>query len=302
MHVLGIDIGGSLIKGSLVDSSGTLKGKREINICELREEGTFLKSLIAWIQEFEDQSQVLGVGLGVPGFVSPDQNSLIEIPNVPEINGEELIARLKDLYPNMPILVANDANTAALGAYQFSPDIQRDTFAFLTWGTGLGSSLIVQGKLFTGALGNGPELGMLPLFEGKTVEEVVGKAGILNLSREIAQAYEASEYLDHPQLSTKFLYEKALAHEPVALETLAQIGQYMGKALSVFIQITDIPEIYVGGGIAPCFPFMEKTMIEEIQQRLLPYYLEELSVQTITLGNDSGIIGAAALVYNTLNV
>ncbi len=295
MALLGIDIGGTAIKTGLVNSDGGITEKASVDIADLRQ-GNFIENAIAWLKPIVNKNGITSAGIGVPGFVSKSGDYLVEIPNLTEIEGDAFVNALKNNFPEVEFYFSNDANAAAYGAYKFCNNIKEDSFAYITLGTGMGSAIIERGKIYTGANGNGPELGMIHIFGEKTAEEVVAKDGLLYLAKQqlLSEPTIVSK-LSLENLTTVDLYDAALANDPIALKVFDLFGANFGKAIAIFVQLFDMPAIYVGGGLSPCLPFMKKSIHAVLEARLTGYHLKPFTIEEASLGNDAGIIGAAAL-------
>lgn len=295
MALLGIDIGGTSIKTGLVNSEGEITEKASVEIADLRKRN-FIEDLITWLKPVINKAGIASVGIGVPGFVSKSGDYLVEIPNLTEIEGDKFINALKHNFPAVKFYFSNDANAAAYGAYKFCSNIKENSFGYITLGTGMGSAIIDDGKIYTGANGNGPELGMIHLFGERTAEELVSKDGLLNLAKQQLQTNTTIKTtLQLQNINTIDLYNAAVENDELALKIFDLFGANLGKATAVFIQIFDISTIYVGGGLSPCLPFMQKAIHDILAKRLTGYHLNPYSINEASLGNDAGIIGAAAL-------
>lgn len=174
----GIDIGGSNLKFGLVESSGTLLEKKKVSVKELRATGVLADGVVSAISDWiEDHPQVKHVGIGVPGMISKNRRALVELANMPELNGLKLIDLLEKKHKGLKFHLENDANAAALGELHFSGQPLPDNFLLATLGTGIGSGLIINRKIFKGADGNGLELGHIVSSNGNSVEKNIGKTG-----------------------------------------------------------------------------------------------------------------------------
>ena len=295
MALLGIDIGGTSIKTGLVDAAGVITQKASVDIAILRR-GNFIENLILWLKSIVAQDNLTSAGIGVPGFVSKSEDCLIEIPNLTEIEGYNFINALKHNFPNVKFYFSNDANAAAYGAYKFCHNIKENSFGYITLGTGMGSAIIDNGKIYTGASGNGPELGMIHIFGDKTAEQIVSKDGLLDLAKQQLLDDSTLEHtLSIENLHTVDLYNAALENDPLALKIFDLFGADFGKAIAIFVQLFDIPTMYVGGGLSPCLPFMKRSILSVLEASLTGYHLRPFTIEEASLGNDAGIIGAAAL-------
>jgi len=294
--VLGIDMGGTAIKAGLVHADGSISAKMQIEVTQLRK-GNFITDFTNWIKPVIIENGITAVGIGVPGLVSANADNISSATNIPEIEGSRFIEALISSFPDITFRFANDANAAACGTYLFCNEKKLQTFGYITLGTGIGSAVILNGKLYTGQNGNGPELGMLQVFGSKTVEEVCARDAILRIAAGIYGQTSDQAFPGH--LSTFDLYNAAQTGDWRALEVFKRAGLLLGESLCLFIQLFDISAIYIGGGIAPAYKFMENHVNEFIHARLSSYYFDNLFIEPALLGNDAGILGAAALI-NTL--
>ena len=294
MAVLGIDIGGTAIKAGIVTSGGIIEQKATIEIDDLRK-GNFIEDLMVWLHPIINKNNISKAGIGVPGFVSKFEDCLIEIPNLQEIEGDDFINALKHHFPEVKFYFSNDANAAAYGAYKFCAEIKTDSFGYITLGTGMGSAYIENGKIYTGTNGNGPELGMIHLFGDRTAEQIVSKDGLLDLAKQLVAASPQISQVTLENLHTIDLYNAALEGDELALKIFDVFGFSFGKIVAVFVQLFDISTIYIGGGLSPCLPFMNRSMFTALATKLTGYHLKSLDINEASLGNDAGILGAAAL-------
>lgn len=296
MKVLGIDVGGSSLKAGLVNSQGVISEKTTISIKELRN-GDLINNIVNWIGHIIHVHQPNAIGVGIPGLLSKDKKNILEVTNLPEIEGVKLVDQLNIKYPNIKFYFANDANTAALGTYQFCSQINTDSFGYLTIGTGIGSAVVINGKLYEGGNGNGPELGMISLEADKTIDDSVGKNGLIDTCSKLYPEYQGNTIINLSALTVEILFKAANQDDALALKTFEKVGIKLGEALAIFIMLFDVTTIYIGGGISPSFKYLEHPINESLKDILTDYYLKHLTIEEASLGNDSGILGAAALCY-----
>ncbi len=295
----GIDIGGSNVKIGLVDRTGQLLEKKKVSTKPLRESGNTGEGLVKiagdWLQAHPD---VKHIGIGVPGMLSGDRRTLAEIVNIPELNGFPLAERLEKQYPGVSFHLENDANAAALGELYFSGQSMPDSFLLVTLGTGIGSGAVINRKIFTGGDGNALELGHIVSGNGRSVEETIGKAGLVQMAKEMAKTHAGPSLLQgNSKIDDDTITDAALAGDAVALQVFDAYGKVLGGALASAIFILDIKSVYIGGGVAKAYKYIEKSMFESLNHYLSPYYLTKLEVKLARLGNNAGILGAAALCF-----
>ena len=298
---LGIDIGGNHVKTGLVDRDGTIHNYQSYHTAELREDGDFIGKLMDVIAfKLLNHKEITKVGIGLPGMITKDRTTPIEIPAIPELNGQPFYKRLKEKFPDKAFFLENDANAAALGEYLFGSLKLPSTFAFITLGTGIGSAVILDGKIFTGGDGNGLELGHIRSRNDRHLEANIGKQGIINLASLRLSEYKGQTVMprDTPVSATK-LVVSASEGDTFAQAVLYEVGEILGEGLIALIRIMDIKTIVVGGGLSAGFEFIQPGVWKMLNQYLPSYYNQSLDFRLASLGNDAGVQGAAALCFQT---
>lgn len=297
---LGIDIGGTNVKMGYVTSEGVLLNKVKVPTIELRKSGDFSGELFRLIEEqLRDNKDVKKVGIGVPGLISKDQKRLLELPNIPELSHFPLVDELSKKFSSHTFIMDNDANAAALGEYHFGKEKIKSDFIFITLGTGIGSAAIIDGKIFKGGDGNGMELGHIIYKNGKTLENRIGKRGILKIiAKGLRKSGSKSFHLQgKSEATTKEVLAAAKTGDKTAIKIYAKVGEILGIGLIATIRILDIKTIVIGGGVSEIFDFIKPEIERTFSEHLTPYYNEKTNIKLATLGNEAGIIGAASLCF-----
>lgn len=320
-HVAAVDIGGTAIKVGVFDRAGRM-------VCRVENDSEarlgfdhFLGRIGDTVEEGVreaglDLSQIAGVGIGYPGTVYPDTGLISGSPNIPGAEGRNLVGPLSQRL-GRAVRVANDASAAALGECLFGRGREHGVsdMALFTLGTGVGGGLVLGGRLWYGAHHQGTELGHMivdpdgPLCGCGTfgcLEAFCGTAGILRAAWRRLQAgrpsllWEQIREFEDPELTPLMISEAAAAGDEVALEVWAEIGFYLGLGCVTVINFIDPELIVLGGAIAqagaPLFDAVRRTV--RARQRLNPWPVER--IVPAALGNDAGMVGAAALVIQEL--
>ena len=161
-YYLGIDIGGTFIKGAFVDEKGNILSSGKIPT-DAKIGG---EKIIYDISEFAkkltldakiDIKEVVGIGMGVPGLVDDERGVVTYAPKLKWVDFEG--AKLLEKLTSLPVRIANDANAAALGETKFGVGKRFKNTVTVTLGTGVGGGVVIDGKLFEGFSGAGAELG-----------------------------------------------------------------------------------------------------------------------------------------------
>ena len=156
---VGIDFGGTYIKGGIVTARGEILRLDDIPTeSELGSEAV-IKNIVAFIKRLSVgfEGRVSGIGLGIPGLIDGEKGEVIVSNNIAweRVN---IVAALEKEF-SCPIKITNDANAAALGEHKFGAGSKYRSSVFITIGTGIGSGIIIDGKIFAGNKGAGAELG-----------------------------------------------------------------------------------------------------------------------------------------------
>jgi len=293
---LGVDIGGTNVKFGAVREDGVLLAKEKFKTVELHEKGSFIMNFFGVLEKkLLEFPTVRKVGIGVPGTLTKDRRFTLEYPNLPKLSNMPFYDKLYEMFPDITFRLENDANAAALGELLFSPNALPDSFIFITLGTGVGAGAVINKQIYLGADGNALEVGHILASNGKTIEQNIGKKGVVEMMLQALKKEDTKTKLD--KNSSYKDIEKAL-HEKdkLALKLYQEVGKYVGESIVAVARIMDIKNFLIGGGVAENWEYVYPSMLETCQKYLSPYYLKDLKIMRATLGNDAGMIGAAALV------
>lgn len=300
---LGVDIGGSSVKAGLVSDQGELLKKKKYRTADLAVDGNFVSNFVEVVRSrVEKYPEITSVGIGVPGIVSKDRRSVIDCPNIPGLANIDLVDALSEVLPGKSFFLDNDANAAALGELLFGGNKEHlpDSFVFLTLGTGLGGGIIFERKIFKGGNGNSMEIGHIVSSNGHSIEENIGKHGLLKLTKQKLVYNSSSALKEVEHLTFKDVEKAALEGDVLAMSVFMEAGTYLGEAIVASVRILDMNHIVIGGGVAETLHLLRPKMEEVIFRHLTPYYTDKLVVELATLGNDAGIVGAASLCMQDL--
>ena len=314
MIAIGIDIGGTSIKGAAVDSNGRVYEKFSMPFIKGEPGEITIRKLAEIVKEYITahglDKKIAGIGIGSPGTLDI-KNGIVNYANNLGWNELHVADIMRETLP-YPIRLTNDANAASLGEAKFGAGKSYETIIMLTLGTGVGGGIIINGKLFEGNEGKGGEL-------GHTVVEVdgepctCGRKGCLEayasataLIRETKKAMLANKrsllWKVCPEIELvggKTPFEAAKLGDPVANKVLDNYVKYLGEGILNFCNIFRPNVIVLSGGIANAGAFLFDKVNEYVKERNYGYKsTPEVKVVPAELGYDSGKIGAAALFFD----
>jgi len=299
-NFLGVDVGGTHLKIGVVNRQGEVLHFFKEDTTPYREHPDgfnvcFLKVIGKYLEKFPE---INSVGIGLPGLITKDRTTPLEIPAIPILNNFNLKEELDKLYPGKKFCLENDASAAALGELKFGSSKPSPDFLFITMGTGIGSAMVIDGKIFKGGRGNAMEMGHMLSRGNEGLEKLIGRNGILKIMERMIHAYpeEAGELVDK-ELGTHLLVDTAKAGNKVSLMVFEEAGRILGEAIVSTVRIVDVNEIYFGGGISAGLEFMMPSIEKTVRQYLTKYYLQDIKMAKATLENNAGTLGAAALCF-----
>lgn len=297
---LGIDVGGTNVKMGIVNAeNGSLSNFYSHDTRSWRDSGHFVERLgDAIAVQLLENKEVKKVGIGVPGLITRDRKTLIEITAIPEIDGTPVVPKLKERFPNHDFFLENDANAAALGEFYFGEGDVPEDYIFVTLGTGVGGAAIIDKQVFKGGGGNAMEPGHVPSRNGKVLERNIGKNELLDMANKMRTAFTGKTSLpDDGTISTTGLVAAAAEGDELALKIFDEVGTMLGDCLVSMVRILDITTILIGGGLSASFDYIMPAVKRQLNYWLTPYYLKTLDIRKATLGNDAGLLGAASLCF-----
>ncbi|MFT6716792.1 MAG: glucokinase [Saprospiraceae bacterium] len=299
--VLGIDIGGTTIKCALVSPSGEITEKEVIDTKDAVDQGLFVEKLGEIINNYKIKfPQLEGVGLGFPGLISKDRESIVDLANIPSVKSQNIVKRIGSMVPGLKVKIENDAKCATMAEKIFG-DPSLDNYMFITLGTGVGSGLVLDNKMFLGAKGNATEIGHMFTTTGKVLEHEVG---LRQLGEYAVGCLAKPEFSDSilqgsATLNPKELFDSAKKGDALSLHVFDRAGTLIGETLVNIMRVLDIDTFLLGGGVAGALEFLEPAARKKIVKELgTGYYTDNLSIRRAKLENEAGILGAASLVYH----
>lgn len=297
---MGVDVGGTHLKIGLVDRDGNMLDFQKEDTTTYREHPDgfgpcFVKIIGKYIEKYP---QVEKIGIGLPGMITKDRMTPLEIPAIPDLNNFPLKASLREKYSNHEFFLENDAAAAAIGEFYFGKGDVSENFLFITMGTGIGSALVLDGQVFKGSRGNALEMGHMLSRGNAGLETLVGRNGILRIMDNLISAYpEKAGELVGKELGTHLLVDTAKAGNEVSLMVFKEVAEILSEAIVSSIRILDVTDVYFGGGISAGLEFMMPTIEYNTRKYLTPYYVKDLKLKKATLENNAGTLGAAALCF-----
>ena len=313
MIAIGIDIGGTSIKGAAVDSNGRVYETFSMPFVKGEPGDVTVKKLASIVKEyiasFDLDKKIAGIGIGCPGTLDI-KNGVVNYSNNLGWNNLPLVDIMHEQLP-YPIRLTNDANAASLGEAKFGAGKAYETIIMLTLGTGVGGGIIIDGKLFEGNEGKGGELGhSVIVVDGEPC--TCGRKGCLEayasataLIRDAKKAMRSNKRSlmwkispDIDLVGGRVPFEAAKQGDPTALAVIDNYVKYLGEGILNFCNIFRPNVVVLSGGLANAGAFLFDKVNKYVEERYYGYKsTPAVKVVPAELGYDSGKIGAAALFF-----
>ena len=289
----GFDLGGTQLKYGLIDDTGhTVYHSKKDSPLKIMELIQLIEKILKDLSE-GNKFAISSVGFGFPGVLNQKEQKIHQSPNYPDIDHFDLVLALSR-FIKVPFTINNDANMAAFGEYKMGAGQGVHSMVLLTIGTGLGTGIILEGKIWQGVCGFGGELGHAAVnSNGEPCN--CGSRGCLETevsAPKIVKNYHSLNPIENIMDAAQ-VYEKALTGEKAAQEAFAMAGRYLGIGLSIAINLLNPEKILLGGGVMKAGDFLVKPATQEAQKRSFKAGFDCCSIERASLGNHAGFIGSA---------
>lgn len=303
----GVDVGGTTCKLGLMELSGVLLEKWEINTDVSNGGKEILKDIAREIEnklhEMNiDKYDVCGIGMGVPGPVLKERivNRCINLGW-----GVIDIAYEMEKLTGLPVKVENDANLAALGEMWKGSAEGASDVIMVTLGTGVGSGIIINGNIISGAAGGAGEIGHVLVNENETdvcscgkkgcLEQYVSATGIVRMAKKQICNHPESVLTKKAELSAKDIFDAAKDGDDFAMNLTEQFGVILGTALANVSCVLNPESIVIGGGVSNAGHIIIESLEKVFYERTF-HACRNAKISLAMLGNDAGIYGGVRLV------
>lgn len=311
-HVVAVDLGGTKLLTGVVDRGGIVV-RRTVRPTDLSSENALLAQLEESVREVgADGFEALGVG--IPSTIDQRSGRAVSSVNIP-LAGVDLRDQLSRLFA-VPVMIDNDGNTAALAEHRLGAGRGTRHMVMLTLGTGIGGGLILDGRVYRGAIGAGAELGHTTLdLDGPPCQGTCPGRGHLEAlaSGTAADALMKRIAVERPdgdlglaaaggrQVDARLAVELAMHGPGDAHEALELIGTYLGVAIASYVNIFNPEIVVLGGGFSRAGDLLFEPARRVVAERALVPARDLVRIVPALLGVEAGLIGAALVGYEALD-
>ncbi|WP_438448596.1 ROK family transcriptional regulator [Gorillibacterium sp. sgz5001074] len=316
-YVIGVDMGTTDVSTGITDLEGRIQHKVTLPFGDRTEPEEILGVIRQSIRDVMAASgletdRFIGIGMGIHGLVDPDRGISLYAP---AFQWEDVpIAEPFSREFGLPVTIDNDARAMALGEKWFGKAAEVGNFVFLNIGTGIGSGIYVNGELIRGAHFGAGEIGHIRVqdtgercFCGIVgcLSTLASGPAIERQARHDASAGLAPHLLqlaggEPGRITGELIHQAALQADAYAIRLLDEAGRHIGSALSVIVNLLNPEMVLIGGGVSNGGDFLFDGLKEEAALRSMANNIKKTYIGPAGLGDDCGMIGAAALILRSV--
>jgi len=317
---VGIDLGGTNTGAAIVDGSGKILKHKSIRTDVAGGHQTVVDGLLSVCEALlqgskepkQPSAQPTSIGIGVPGTVNVEKGEVIFSPNLP-LRETNITNALHEKY-GCPVRLGNDANCAALGEAVAGGAKGAKSAVFITLGTGLGGGIILGGRLLTGLSGAAGELGHMVIIEGGREcgcgrrgcwEAYASATGLKKTAIELMGANAGSALWELSggatgKIDGSMVFKASAVGDKIARQAVEIYTWHLATGIANIINMLEPEMICIGGGISNSWEIISRQLIKLVGTEIYARFSADAPKTQIVkaqLGNDAGIIGAAALGF-----
>lgn len=301
-YFIGLDIGGTKLAAILGTSDGRILKKLKLPSEADKGPEQMLDKLTAMAQQLMGP-EVVAIGISCGGPLDSRKGIIMSPPNLPGWDNVHIVDIMSQRF-GIPAYLQNDANACVLAEHRFGAGVGCDNMVFLTFGTGMGAGLILDGRLYSGITDTAGEVGHIrlapdgPVGYGKagSFEGFCSGGGIAKLAAQMIKDSIKNgktvafcptvEQAD--SITAEDVGKAAAVGDPLATEILKISGKYLGYGLSIIIDILNPERIIIGSIFARCRDILQPEAEKVIEEEALPIAARRCSIMTPGLGEAIG--------------
>ncbi|MDD2688562.1 MAG: ROK family protein [Candidatus Omnitrophica bacterium] len=297
--IIAVDLGGTNLKLGLLNLDFKIIHKEVLRTRKFFRKESLISAIVTCVNTILEarglkRSDILGIGLGLPGPVDEKNGIVHFFPNIPgwkEVRLKKILSKRLRL----PIFLDNDANLMTLAEYKLGAARGFKNSLCITLGTGVGGGLIINGSLYRGSSNAAGEIGHVPINE-EGARCNCGARGCLEAYIGNSRIIQEARRLFRRDISLEELSLLAKRHNRLALNTWSKVARRLGLALCGVVNLLNLDAIIIGGGVANAGEVLLDRVKKAINEQAMSVQAKQVKIFKAKLGNDAGLIGAAILV------
>ncbi len=309
-YVVGVDLGGTKIATALLNRNGEVLRQVRYQTTQFKSASEVIDCIVQSIAEVRAGLPILGIGVASPGTVDMQKGVILNGTNLPEWIEIPLQHEIEKR-TGVQVKVVNDANAAAWGEYYTGAGKKSKTMVYVTISTGIGSGIVLDGKLllgsnsFAGELGhtmidqNGPRCscGQFGCWEAYASGTAIARFATDAASRTYSLITELAAE-EGISIGAKHLFKAARLGDKVACEIVDEVTSYIASGLKNVVHTFNPDCIVIGGGVSLAGEDLFEPVLEKTKSLVMGPYRDTFKLIAATLGDDVGVVGAATLCFS----
>jgi len=316
--VLGVDLGGTKILTAVTNSQGKMLSQDHSITPAKKGHEAVIRSILESAHRALKQadvaiSELIAVGIGAPGLSNPETGILFTSASLPGWRDVPLRDIIQERLGKKTFLT-NDANAAALGEFYFGAARGIRNFIYITLSTGIGGGIVIDGKIYSGAIGAAGEVGHMTIDDEGPICNCGNRGCWEALASGTALAREARQRIgegvttsileyaegDVEKVTAQVIHNAAEQGDSLAKELIARTGYYVGVGLANLINIFNPELIVIGGGLSNIGDMLLEPAFKVAEERAYKEAFQAVRFASAGLGRNSGVLGAAAFALQEM--
>jgi glucokinase len=316
--ILGVDLGGTKILTAVVNSQGKMLSRDHSITPAQKGHKAVIQSILESVHRALGRADVaisdlIVIGVGAPGLLNPETGILFTSPNLPGWRDVPLRDIIQEKLGKKTFLI-NDANAAALGEFYFGAARGARNFIYITISTGIGGGIVIDGKIYSGAIGAAGEVGHMTVDDDGPICNCGNRGCWETLASGTALAREARhrieegvrtsilEYADGDveKVNPQVINSAARQGDSLAKELIGRTGYYVGVGLANLVNIFNPELIVIGGGLSNIGDMLFEPAFKVAGERAYKEAFQAVRFASAELGRNSGVLGAAAFALQEM--
>ena len=316
--ILGVDLGGSKTLAAVVGPQGRMVSSHESVTPATKDREAVIQCIVDSARSALEQarvgiSEISVIGIGAAGMSNPAAGILFSSPHLPGLR-EVLLGDIVQERLGRKTFIINDADAAALGELHYGAARDVRNFIYITISTGIGGGIVIDGKIYTGAIGIAGEVGHMTIddrgpicdcgnrgcWETLASGTALMREAKLRISRGVKTSILECAEGNIENVTAQVIHRAAERGDKVAKELIAQTGYYVGVGLASLINIFNPELIVIGGGLSNIGDMLLEPAFKTAEKRAYKEAFHAVRFASAELGGNSGVIGAATFAFQEM--
>jgi len=316
--ILGVDLGGTKILTAVANSQGKMLSRDHSITPAQKGHKAVIQSILESVHRTLERADVaisdlIVIGVGAPGLLNPETGILFTSPNLPGWRDVPLRDIIQEKLGKKTFLI-NDANAAALGEFYFGAARGARNFIYITISTGIGGGIVIDGKIYSGAIGAAGEVGHMTIDDDGPIcncgnrgcwEALASGTALARDARyRIEEGVKTSilEYADGDmkKITAQVIHSAARQGDSLAKELIGRTGYYVGVGLANLVNIFNPELIVIGGGLSNIGDMLFEPAFKVAGERAYKEAFQAVRFASAELGRNSGVLGAVAFALQEM--